>query len=299
MTMGCVHRHALFYRIKEEVKMIELGKVQNLIIERLAPQGAYLTDGIDERKSVLLPLKEVAENAKLKDEISVFIYRDSSDRLIATTRTPKIKLGELAALKVVDITKIGAFLDWGLEKDLLLPHSEQIAKIEKGKTYLTYLYIDKSDRLCATMKVYPLLKTTISCKVGDWVEGYVYQINPELGAFVAIENKYHGLIPAQILNEDVVYGEQIKARVAEIRSDGKIALSPTKKAYKEIPRDAEKILEKLINNHGELAYNDKSSPNAIMKEFNMSKASFKRAVGFLLKSKKIRLTERGMKKNGK
>ncbi len=279
--------------------MIELGKTQDLIIERFSPQGAYLTDGIDAKKSVLLPIKEVPETAELKDTINVFVYRDSSDRLISTRRTPKIKLGEFASLRVVDITKVGAFLDWGLEKDLLLPYTEQITKIQKGRSYLTYLYIDKSDRLCATMKIYPLLETNTKYQVGDWVEGYVYQINSEIGAFVAIENKYHGLIPTQILNDDIRCGEQIKARVSEIRSDGKIVLSPNKKAYKEIPKDAEKILAKLINNQGELAYNDKSSPNAIMKEFNMSKASFKRAIGFLLKNKKIRLTERGIRKNGK
>lgn len=276
--------------------MIELGKIQTLIIERLAPQGAYLTDGIDEKKSVLLPIKEVAENAKIKDEVSVFVYRDSKDRLISTTRTPKVTLEEFAPLKVVDITKVGAFLDWGLEKDLLLPYTEQTAKIQKGRTYLTYLYIDKSDRLCATMKIYPLLKTNTTHQVGDWVEGYVYQINPDIGAFVAVENKYHGLIPMQKMNEDVHCGEMIKARISEVRSDGKLALSPNKKAYKEIPKDAEQILEKLIKNQGQLDYNDKSSSSAIMKEFNMSKASFKRAVGLLLKKKKIRLTERGMTK---
>lgn len=279
--------------------MIELGKTKNLIVERLATHGAYLSDGIDEKKSVLLPIKEVPEDTKIKDEISVFVYRDSNDRLISTTRTPKIKLDELALLRVADITKIGAFLDWGLEKDLFLPYTEQITKIQKGRTYLVYLYIDKSDRLCATMKIYPFLETNPNYQVGDWIEGYVYQINPEIGAFVAIENKYHGLIPSQIINEDIQCGEHLKARVSEVRSDGKIALSPNKKAYKEIPRDAGKILEKLINNQGELAYNDKSSPNAIMKEFNMSKASFKRAIGFLLKNKKISLTERGIRKNGK
>lgn len=288
-----------FLSLKEEVEMIELGKTQTLIIARLTPQGAYLTDGIDEKKSVLLPAKEITENAKVNDELRVFVYRDSDDRLISTTRTPKIRLGDFAPLKVVDITKVGAFLDWGLEKDLLLPYTEQTTKIQKGRNYLTYLYIDKSDRLCATMKIYPLLEKNLNYEIGDWVDGYVYQINPEIGAFVAIENKYHGLIPAQILNDDIHCGEQIKARVVEIRSDGKIALSPNRKAYKEIPKDAEKILEKLNKNQGELSYNDKSNPGVIMKEFNMSKSSFKRALGFLLKNKKIRLTERGIKKNGK
>ena len=279
--------------------MITVGKVQVLKIERLTPIGAYLFDGSDTKDVVLLPEKEVPNNSKVGNEIEVFVYRDSKDRLISTTRSPKIQLGEFAALKVADITKVGAFLDWGLEKDLLLPYNEQTIKVHKGRDYLVNLYTDKSDRLCATMKIYPLLKVGAPYKIGDWIEGYVYQINPEIGAFVAIDNLYHGLILIKDANSDIHCGEKIHARVSEVRNDGKLVLSPNKKAYKEIPKDAIMILTKLNENQGFLPYNDKTDAFIIKKEFNMSKSSFKRAVGKLLKEKKIKITERGIEKNGK
>lgn len=279
--------------------MIEPGKVQSLEIRKITPIGAYLSDDGSKKVDVLLPEKEVPKGIKIGDEIEVFVYRDSKDRLISTTRRPKILLGEFGALKVVDITKVGAFLDWGLEKDLLLPYSEQTIKVHKGREYLVNLYVDKSGRLCATMKVYPLLKNTDKYETGEWVEGYVYQINPEIGAFVAVESLYHGLILTKDMNEDIHCGEKIKARVAEIRNDGKLVLSPNRKAYKEIPKDAMKILEKLNENKGLLPYNDKTNPYIIKKDLNMSKSSFKRAIGKLLKEKKVRMTERGIEKNGK
>ena len=279
--------------------MIEIGKVQTLTIERLTPIGAYLSDGFDTTDVVLLPEKEVPKNSRAGDQIDVFVYRDSKDRLISTTREPKIQVGEFAALKVADVTKVGAFLDWGLEKDLLLPYNEQTVKVQKGRDYLVNLYTDKSERLCATMKIYPLLKVGAPYKVGDWIEGYVYQINPEIGAFVAIDNRYHGLILIKDANSDIHCGEKIHARVSEIRNDGKLVLSPNKKAYKEIPKDAVVILTKLNESQGFLPYNDKTDAFVIKKEFNMSKSSFKRAVGKLLKEKKIRITERGIEKNGK
>lgn len=279
--------------------MLEVGKVQVLKIERITAIGAYLFDGNDAKNVVLLPEKEVPRNARVGDEMEVFVYRDSKDRLISTTRRPKIQLGEFAALKVADITKVGAFLDWGLEKDLLLPYNEQTTKVLKGRDYLVNLYTDKSDRLCATMKIYPLLKVDSPYKIGDWIEGYVYQINPEIGAFVAIDNLYHGLILIKDANSDIQCGEKVHARISEVRNDGKLVLSPNKKAYKEIPKDAIMILTKLNENQGILPYNDKTDAFIIKKELNMSKSSFKRAVGKLLKEKKIRITERGIEKNGK
>nr|WP_320025603.1 S1-like domain-containing RNA-binding protein [uncultured Acetobacterium sp.] len=279
--------------------MITVGKVQGLKIERITAIGAYLSDGTDEKDVVLLPEKEVSRNSRVGNEIEVFVYRDSKDRLISTMREPKIQLGEFAVLKVADVTKVGAFLDWGLEKDLLLPYNEQTMKVLKGRDYLVNLYTDKSDRLCATMKIYPLLKVGAPYKVGDWVEGYVYQINPEIGAFVAIDNLYHGLILTKDANSDIHCGEKVHARVAELRNDGKLVLSPNKKAYKEIPKDAIMILTKLNESQGFLPYNDKTDAYIIKKELDMSKSSFKRAVGKLLKEKKIKITERGIEKNGK
>ncbi|MEG0379495.1 MAG: S1-like domain-containing RNA-binding protein [Eubacterium sp.] len=277
--------------------MIEIGKIQTLSIDRMASIGVYLVaeDVQDKSKdSVLLPQKEVPEKAKPGDDISVFVYRDSQDRLIATTRKPKITLGEFVPLKVVDITKVGAFVDWGLERDLLLPYSEQILKVHKGRDYLVNLYIDKSNRLCATMKIYPLLKSGAPYKKDDWVEGYIYQINPELGAFVAVDNLYHGMVTQNDLSEDYHCGDKISARVTEVRHDGKLVLSPNKKAYKEIPKDDLLLLKKLNEKQGALHYNDKKNPKIIKKELGMSKSSFKRAVGKLLKEKKIKQTPDGI-----
>jgi len=279
--------------------MIETGKIQILKINRITAIGAFLYDGTDSQNVVLLPEKEVPKSARVNDDIEVFVYRDSKDRIISTTRRPKVLLGEFGHLKVADITKVGAFMEWGLEKDLLLPYNEQTTKISKGRDYLVYLYLDKSDRLCATMKIYPLLKVGSDHKIGEWVEGYVYQINPELGAFVAVENLYHGLILMKDADVDIQCGDKVNARISEIRVDGKLILTPNRQAYKEIPKDAILILTKMNENQGLLPYNDHTSPHIIKKELNMSKSSFKRAVGKLLKEKKVRITERGIEKNGR
>ena len=272
--------------------MIKLGEMQGLTIDRETDFGLYLMDRNEkdpkkERESILLPIKEKPTGAKKGDPIEVFIYRDSKDRLIATTRTPKILLGQLAPLQVLQITKVGAFLDWSLEKDLLLPYHEQIVEVKKGQSYLVYLYIDKSERLCATTKIYDHLKNDSTYAVNDWVEGYVYQMSSDLGALVAVENQYHGLIPKKDLDQDIYNGSQIKARITEVRPDGKLILNTGNKAYKNIPVDALTILKQLEAEGGFLPYNDHTRPDVIRKVFNMSKASFKRALGTLLKQHRI------------
>lgn len=278
--------------------MIEIGKIQSLTVDRLTSVGAYLKapdqKTAHNEAAVLLPRKEVPQKLETGDQIEVFIYRDSKDRLIATTRKPKILLNEFAPLKVVDITKVGAFLDWGLEKDLLLPYHEQITRVQRGREYLAYLYLDKSNRLCATTKIYSLLKNNSPYQPGDWVEGYLYQINRELGAFLAVDNQYHGLIPSRELTSDYHCGDHVRARVSEVRKDGKLVLSPNKKAYKEIPKDAKTILGYLEQEGGFLPYNDKTKPSIIADEFKMSKAAFKRALGRLMKENKIRQTSAGI-----
>lgn len=278
--------------------MIEIGKIQSLTVDRLTSVGVYLKapdqKTAHNEAAVLLPRKEVPQKLETGDQIEVFIYRDSKDRLIATTRKPKILLNEFAPLKVVDITKVGAFLDWGLEKDLLLPYHEQITRVQRGREYLAYLYLDKSNRLCATTKIYSLLKNNSPYQPGDWVEGYLYQINRELGAFLAVDNQYHGLIPSRELTSDYHCGDHVRARVSEVRKDGKLVLSPNKKAYKEIPKDAKTILDYLEQEGGFLPYNDKTKPSIIADEFKMSKSAFKRALGRLMKENKIRQTSAGI-----
>ncbi|NMB08936.1 MAG: S1 RNA-binding domain-containing protein [Tissierellia bacterium] len=277
--------------------MIELGKIQELEVKRHTSVGVFLNVKNSKKgdKDVLLPKKEVPEGTKVGDILEVFIYRDFQDRLTATTKRPKVVLGEVGLLKVVDITKIGAFLDWGLEKDLFLPFKEQSMKLEKGREYLIGLYIDKSNRLCGTMKIKDFLESDSPYKEGDWVKGTIYNINENFGAFVAVDNKYEGLIPKKELIGVYVPGEEVDLRVTNVKPDGKLDLSLRDKFYIEIEDDAEYILNKTQEKGGILMLNDNSSPKTIRKELNMSKSAFKRAIGKLLKEGKIEFIEGGIR----
>lgn len=268
---------------------MRLGEKQVLTVVKKVDFGVYL--GSDEER-VLLPKKQVPEGIEAGDPIEVFLYKDSSDRMIATTKEPKITLGQLAVLEVVDVGRIGAFLDWGLEKDLLLPFKEQTSKVEKGDRCLVSLYIDKSGRLCATMKVYPLLRTDSSYKKDDTVNGTVYEISRDFGVFVAVDNKFSALIPKREVYGRMYIGQQIEARVAAVKADGKLDLSVRSRIAEQMDADAQKIMERLEKSGGVLPFTDKADPERIRDEFGMSKAAFKRAVGRLMKQGKIRIDEK-------
>lgn len=264
--------------------MIRIGEFQTLEIKRTADFGVYLGD---EEMQVLLPKKQVPQGAKPGDELEVFIYRDSSDRLIATVNRPFITLGEVKALTVKQTTKIGAFLEWGLEKDLLLPFKEQTTKVNTGDEYLVALYIDKSNRLCATMKIYDYLSDESPYNNEDTVVGTVYNYNPEYGVFVAVDNKYHGMIQKKEATRNFKIGEKVEARVLSVRDDGKLDLSVRQKSYLQIEENADMIYRKIQEMGGRLLYNDKASPEVIKADFQMSKNDFKKAIGRLLKESKI------------
>ena len=266
--------------------MIELGKRQKLTVVKEVEFGVYLGD---EKERVLLPGKQVPEGTKRGDELEVFIYRDSADRLIATVNTPKLALGEVALLKVSDVTKIGAFLDWGLEKELLLPFKEQTKKVMPGEDCLAALYIDKSGRLCATMKLYHYLGTDSPYKKDDTVTGRIYEISGNFGVFVAVDDKYSALIPKNQMygEKDFLVGNMITARVSEVKEDGKLDLSLREKAYLQIGKDADKLVALMEQHGGALPFTDKADPELIRAETGMSKNEFKRAVGNLLKNQKI------------
>lgn len=276
--------------------MINLGEKQILEVKRITSVGAFLNveEETDMDDDILLPKNELNEDIKEGDKLEVFIYRDSEERLISTLREPMITLGKLARLKVIDITRIGAFLDWGLERDLFLPFKEQTSKLEKGREYLVGLYIDKSDRLCATMRVQDFLRTDSPYEKDDWVEGTIYSLNDKYGAFVAVDNKYEALIPKRELLGIHALGEVIEARITNIKEDGKIDLSLRDKAYLEILDDAKMIIEKLEENDGFLPVNDNSSPEEIRKIFKISKSAFKRAIGRLLKEGEIEFVDGGI-----
>ncbi len=232
--------------------MIELGKKQKLLVVKTVDFGIYLGEdrNAPQNERVLLPSKQVPEGTKVGDEIEVFIYKDSQDRLIATTREPMLQVGQTAVLKVKQVTRIGAFLDWGLEKDLLLPYHEQTNRVREGEECLVALYVDKSSRLCATMKVYHYLSTRTPYVPGDMVKGRVYEISGNFGVFVAVDDKYSALIPAREATGKYRPGAILDLRVTEVKEDGKMNVSDRQKAYIQINEDAESVLsviEELIN----------------------------------------------------
>lgn len=275
--------------------MIELGKTQTLEVVKIAANGVYLNCPEEPvENKILLPKNQVPNGTKMGDTFTVFVYKDSEDRPIATTAKPLIELNQLAVLEVVETGQIGAFLNWGLAKDLLLPFKEQTGKVEKGDKVLVCLYIDKSSRLCATMRVYSHLSTEHSYCKNDHVTGTVYQINKELGAFVALDNKYYGLIPTKELYTYLRPGDVVEGRITGIREDGKCYLSLREKSYKQMDTDSQLLYERLENAGGYLPYHDKSDPETIKRQLGLSKASFKRAVGRLLKEGKITLSENGI-----
>lgn len=274
--------------------MIELGKVQTLKVVREKDFGLYLSENAGDENAVLLPRKQAPEGIKTGDPVEVFIYRDSEDRLIATTAKPLITVGELAVLRVRETASIGAFLDMGLEKDLLLPFREQNHKVKAGEDCLVTLYVDKSGRLAATMRVYHLLETGADLGPGDWAEARVLDISPEMGAFVAVKDRYYGLIPKRELYTECQPGDLLKARVTSVREDGKLILSLREKSYLMMDKDAEVIWEAIEESGGSLPFNDRVSPEVINDRFHLSKNAFKRAVGRLLKQGKIKITDDGI-----
>lgn len=248
--------------------------------------GVYL--GSDTER-VLLPKKQVPAGIETGDPVEVFLYKDSSDRLIATTHEPKLTLGGLAVLDVADTNRYGAFLDWGLEKDLFLPFKQQTTKVKKGDRCLVSLYIDKTERLCATMRVHEMLKTDSPYKKDDKVSGVIYNVSEEYGAYVAVDNCYSARIPKKECFGNLMVGSTVNARVAEVLEDGKLSLSIREKIPQQMDKDAQKIREVMERYGGELPFTDKAEPERIKAEFGMSKAAFKRAVGKLLKQGEIEI----------
>lgn len=275
--------------------MIELGKYQTLEVAKKTDFGFYLSEsGKDDKHKILLPIKEVPEGTVIGDTLNVFIYKDSEDREIATTAKVPVTIGELALLRVKEVNTIGAFLDWGLMKDLLLPYKEQTVEVTEGSNVLITLYVDKSSRLCATMKVYDLLSTDSPYKKDDMVTGIAYEIIETFGVFVAIDYKYSALIPKNELFKQVNIGDTLHARVVNVREDGKLTLSLREKAYIQMDTDTQAIMDKLKASDGFLPYHDQTAPEIIKAELNISKNAFKRAIGRLYKAGAITITEEGI-----
>ena len=269
----------------------KLGRNVTLEIVKTTDFGVYL--GTKEDK-VLLPARQVPEGAVIGDAVDVFLYRDSQDRIIATTHEPKIRMGEVKALKVKDTGAIGAFLDWGLEKDLFLPFRQQTARVKPGDECLVGLYKDKSGRLCATMKVYDRLEKNSPYKKDDRVQGIIYEKSLNFGLFVAVDDRYCALIPRREASGRYKVGDRISARVTDVKPDGKLDLSVREKAFIQMDADAQAVMDKLLENGGELPFTDKADPELIRAQFGFGKNAFKRAVGRLLKEGKIEIREKSI-----
>ena len=270
--------------------MVEVGRWQKLKVIRSKDFGVYVSDD-DYGEAVLLPRRQVPEGIKAGSFIDVFVDKDSEDRKIATVNMPLITMDEIVPLRVASVTGIGAFMDWGLEKDILLPFKEQTTKVQEGKEYLVRMYLDKSERLCVSMRLYGYLSQDSGYQAGDEVEGTVYELSDEWGAFVAVENQYSALIPSKELYEKVKPGDHVTARVTKVLDDGKLSLSVRRPAYQQMEEDGERILSLLDAYDGVLPFTEKASPEVIKRELNMSKASFKRAVGGLYKAHRITISD--------
>ena len=272
--------------------MLRLGEQQQLTIAKKTDFGVYLTDQ-EKTQTVLLPRKEVPAEAKIGDEVCAFLYKDSQDRLIATLREPALTLYHTALLRVKEVSRIGAFLDWGLEKDLLLPFHEQTRRVKAGEECLAALYVDKSGRLCATMNVYHYLRKHSPYQVGDQVRGRVYETSGNFGVFVAVDDMYSALIPKKEAagTDSLRPGDIVEARVTAVKEDGKLDLSLRRKAYLQIDEDAEAVMEVIEAYDGVLPFGEKVSPEVINREFGLSKNAFKRALGRLLKEGRVEIGE--------
>ncbi|HBZ03481.1 MAG TPA: RNA-binding protein [Lachnospiraceae bacterium] len=283
---------------------MELGKWNILRIDRIKDVGAYLTDGKGlnvnpEVMDVLLPVRQIPEGLEIGDNVEVFLYRDSEDRVIATTHEPLITLGEIKKLKVKSVGDIGAFLDWGLSRDLFLPFKEQTVKVQQEKSYLVKLYVDKTGRLAASMRISSDLHPNDTLQKGDHVKGVVYNVKKDFGVFVALENEeqeyyYSGLIHSNEVFENLYVGDEVVCRVVKAREDGKIDLAMRDEIPKQMEKDSEMVLDIIMSYGGTLPFNDKADASLIKKEFGISKNAFKRAVGRLLKEGKVEITEKNI-----
>lgn len=273
--------------------MIKVGQFNNLTIVKEVPFGIYL-DG-DNWGEILLPKKYVPKGAKINDTIEVFVYFDSEDKIIATTQRPRAKLGSCAFLKVIDVNEVGAFLDWGLDKDLLVHKPEQQRPMEQGKSYIVYVKQDNKGRIIASSKLdYFLDKTPAPFKQGDEVDVLVAETT-RLGHKVIINDSHWGLIHSADIFQNLGYGKRTRAYIKTVREDGKIDVVLRKIGQDSIRELAQRILIELNKNDGFLPLHDKSSSLDIMKVFGDSKNSFKSAIGQLYKQGEINIEENGIR----
>ena len=273
--------------------MIQVGNYNTLKVSRKTDFGFYLDDGED---GILLPKRFVPGGLRIGDEIKVFIYHDSDNRLIATTQEPKGVVGDIVSLKCVSTTEHGAFLDWGLMKDIFVAKSQQLTGMYKGGEYLVKIYIDEqTGRVAATEKIDKQISNDVlTVKEKEEVDLHV-QRQTDLGYVMIINGKHTGLLHANEVYRKLYVGNKIKGYIKTIRKDNKIDLVLDKPGYEKVSREEEKILNLLEAKKGFLPYNDKTDPQIIYTVFGMSKKTFKMTIGALYKQRKIELTDKGIK----
>ncbi len=274
--------------------MAEIGKINELRIIKEVDFGVYL-DGED-LGEILLPQKYISSNLKTDDLVKVFIYFDSEDRIIATTQTPYAQINEFAFLEVVDVTSVGAFLDWGLEKDLFVPYREQKQKMVRGKSYLVRIYLDeRSDRIAASTKIDKFLGLPPEDLIENQKVDLLISHQTELGFKAIVDKSYQGMIFENDLFRPLKIGQAMQGYIKKIRPDGKIDLSIQQLGYEKVDAFAQKILNILKDNKGYIAVSDKSKPELIYHLFGMSKKSFKMSIGALYKQKLIIIDKTGIR----
>jgi hypothetical protein len=262
-------------------------------VQRKLEIGVYLDDGKD---GILLPKRFVPRDVKVGDVVKVFVYHDSEDRLIATTQQPKAVVGDIACLRVVGVTQHGAFLDWGLMKDLFVPKSKQRTGMRVGADYIVKLYIDEqTGRVAATEKIDSFLDNeTLTVKTNDIVDLLIYR-RTDIGYAVIINNLHVGLLHFSDIFQTIQVGDRLKGYIKTIREENKIDVALGKPGYQRVEDETTKLLRLLDENNGYLPYNDKSAPEDIYEFFGMSKKAFKMATGNLYKQRLIEFTKTGIK----
>lgn len=273
--------------------MIKVGEYNVLKVLRSVDFGFYLDDGAE---GILLPKRFVPEGLAIGDEITVFVYHDSEGRMIATTQHPKGVVGEIVKLKAVTVTNLGAFLDWGLMKDIFVPKSKQLSGMRQGAEYLVKIYLDEqTGRVAATEKIEPFLSNeNLTVKEMDAVDLIVYR-RTDIGYLVIINNVHTGVLHFNEIYRNIGGGDKMKGFIKTIRPENKIDVAVGRPGYERVEDEAGKIVRLLNENNGYLPYHDKSAPEEIYDFFGMSKKAFKMATGSLYKQQKIILTKTGIK----
>jgi predicted RNA-binding protein (virulence factor B family) len=274
--------------------MIQIGKTNTLTILRQTPPGMFLGD--DENEVVLLPNKCIEPDFKVGDKIDVFIYKDSEDRIIATRLKPYVEINQFANLNVSEVSRVGAFLDWGLEKDLFVPFKEQKQKMIEGQSYVVFIYLDElTERIVASSKINKFISNeTLQVEQGEEVDLLVYN-ETDLGYTCVINGMHKGLIYHNDVFTDLAVGDDTKGYIKLIREGNLIDLSLQKVGFKHVLSSTEKILEYLIAHDGFLELTDKSSPDLIERRFDMSKATYKKSIGILYRQRKITIHPEGVR----